>query len=182
MKMKAILGICLSILFCGCSAVYSPYLIGETPTNIEEEKGEWEGTWLHADGSVTVKVLNAAKGILKIGWVEKGQIDLKYEEVNVFLRDGGGWMFANVEVPNQTNEIFYIWVRIEHEKNQVVLWTPDVEEFKGLVKNEQLPGEVDGSDVRLEKLTPQHIDFITAETNGMLFKWDEPMAFIKLSR
>ncbi len=180
--MKAILGICLSILFCGCSAVYSPYLIGETPTNIEEEKSKWEGTWLHADGSVTVKVLNASKGILKIGWVDTEQRGLKYEEANVFLRDGGGWTFANFEAPDESNEIFYVWARIKHEENQVILWVPDEEKFGDLVEAEQLPGEVDGSDVRLEKLTPQHIDLITAETNGILFKWDEPMVFIKLSR
>ncbi|MBU1694052.1 MAG: hypothetical protein KKC51_08825 [Verrucomicrobia bacterium] len=175
--MKQILAASMALLLCGCSAVYSPHPVGTTPANIQPY--EWEGTWLHSDGTFTVKVLDGSNGVLKIGWVGTEPHDLKYESTKIFLREGGGWTFASLEIADASNSTRYIWGKIAKNKNQVVVWGPDLAAFKTVVENDEIPGVVEGGDVHLGELTQQHIEFITAETNGLL-QWDEPIAFIKL--
>ncbi|MBM4142681.1 MAG: hypothetical protein FJ225_03675 [Lentisphaerae bacterium] len=177
--MRRVFVLCAAILAGGCSAVYSPVPLGDKPVNIEGERGEWEGTWMHADGAMTVKVMDGPNGVLKVGWIEDKQDDLKHETASVFLRNGAGWTFASIRPQDETNENRYVWARIEKKARLAILWGPDVKKFKALVQDGRLPGEVDGSDVVLGSLTSNHLALIASETNGVLFYWDEPFVLIK---
>jgi hypothetical protein len=178
-EMKHILVLCAAILVGGCSAVYSPVPVGDKPTNIERAQTEWEGTWMHTDGAMTVKVMDGSNGVLKVGWIQDEQGDLKHETASVFLRDGGGWTFASIKPQGETNENRYTWARIEKKERLAILWGPDVKKFKTLVRDGMIPGKVDGSDVVLGSLASNHLALITSETNGVLFNWDEPFVLIK---
>ena len=178
--MKYLFIACTSIMLCGCSGVYSSHIIGDKPTNIHETQDEWAGTWMHTDGTITVRVQDASNGVLRVGWIENEKDDLICTTANVFLREGGGWTFANFEIPGATNHNRFVWGRILNKHGQMVVWIPDLGEFKSLVKKNIIPGGIDGSDVCLEELTSKHIRLITSKKNRDLFDWDTPMAFIKL--
>jgi hypothetical protein len=170
---------CVAILFCGCSAVYSSRPIGDKPMNIQSKQDEWEGTWTHKDGAMTIKVVDGSNGVLKVGWVKDDHGDLKCETADVYLLDSGGWTFASIRDQDETNKNRYIWARIKKEERSAILWGPDVNKFKALVRAGKIPGAVDGSDVVLGNLASNHLEVITSETNGVLFYWDEPFVLIK---
>lgn len=177
--MRHILGLCAVILGGGCSAVYSPVPVGDKPTNIDSVREEWEGTWLHADGAMTVKVVDGSNGVLQVGWIEDQQGGLKHETASVFLRSGAGWTFASIKPQGETNDNRYVWARIEKQERQAILWGPDVKKFKALVQDGVIPGKVQDGDVVLGGLTSNHLHLITSETNGVVFDWDHPFALIK---
>ena len=176
---RRVLVLCAAIVAGGCSAVYSPVPVGNKPTDIERTQGEWEGTWMSAEGAMTVKVMEGSNGVLKIGWIRDGQGDLKHETASVFLRDGGGWTFASVRAQGETNGNRYVWGRIEKKERLVILWWPDVKKFRDLVRQGTIPGKMDGSDVVLGSLASNHLGLIASETNGVLFEWDEPTVLMK---
>jgi len=177
--MKQILTACILIVLCGCNAVYSPRPIGEKPTNIQSKQDEWEGTWTHTDGAMTVKVVDGSNGVLKVGWVQDDHGDLKYESADVYLRDSGGWTFASIKPQEETNQNRYVWARVEKKERMAILWKPDANKFKTLVREGKIPGCADGSDVVLGNLASNHLALITSETNGVLFNWDEPLVLFK---
>jgi hypothetical protein len=52
-----------------------------------------------------------------------------------------------------------------------------------MVQNGVLPGTVDeNGDITLGELSADHIKVITSETRGVLFNWDDPIVFIRLTK
>ena len=41
-------------------------------------------------------------------------------------------------------------------------------------------GKLDGDDVILDELKPQHLKIITSGERGVLFDWDKPLVFVKV--
>lgn len=178
--MLLVTGMGVTILLCGCNAVYSSRPVGDKPTDIQSHQDQWEGTWMAPDGgAMTVKVLDGSNGILKVGWIQEDKGELKIQTADVYLRDGGGWTFASVKPQEEAGQNGYVWARIEMKERIVILWAPDGMKFKTLVEDGKIPGSVEGSDVVLGNLESNHLDLITAETNGVLFDWDEPLVMIK---
>jgi hypothetical protein len=101
-------------MICGCGVV-SPRPVGETPTNLQNHQDEWEGTWILADGAMSIKVVDATNGVLAITTCDLKAGKYSYETGAVYLRDGGGWTFANYEQPDGTNQPYYVWGRILKE-------------------------------------------------------------------
>jgi hypothetical protein len=48
------------------------------------------------------------------------------------------------------------------------------------VKDGVFPGKIDGDDVILDELKPQHLKIITSGERGVLFEWDKPAVFVKV--
>jgi hypothetical protein len=165
---------------CGCSAVYSKRPVGEKPAKIAAK--DWEGNWVASDGgSLKVKVVDADKGILKLFWLDdddKGNQMLKTADVE--LREYGEWLFASTKAEDKGQTKGYAWGRIKNEDRQIILWFPADKIFKGLVKDGVFPGKIDGDDVLLEELKPQHLKIITSGERGVLFEWDKPAVFVKV--
>ena len=162
---------------CGCNLVISKRPVGEKPARIVAK--EWEGNWVTTDGAVKVKVIDAEKGTLKVFWLEDDKQDspaMKTAEVE--LRESGGWLFANTREENKARG--YVWGRIKNENRQIVLWTPDDKLFKQSLKDAVFAGKVDGEDVILDELKPQHLKIITSGERGVLFSWDQPTVFVKV--
>lgn len=164
-------------LLSGCSAVYSVHPVGEQPLALVPE--EWEGTWLHQDGTVTLAVTDAANGILEIGWVEKRQGKLAYETYLVQLLKHGEWLFGNVHDRDKTGH--YLWGRVKKDDGQLTLWAPDLAKIKALVEQQVLPGRLsnDGEDVVLDELSAAHLLVIT---EGAVLEWGRPLVFLRITQ
>ncbi len=163
---------------CGCSAVYSKRPVGEKPAKIATK--DWEGNWLMSDGvSMKVKVVDADKGILKLFWLDD-DTKVVMKTADVELRESGEWLFASTKAEDKGQTKGYAWGRIKNEDRQIILWFPADKIFKGLVKDGVFPGKIDGDDVILEELKPQHLKIITSGERGVLFEWDKPAVFVKV--
>lgn len=91
-------GMCAVILI-GCNVVYSTKPMGEKAVSISAV--EWEGTWIHSEGAMTVTVIDSVNGILKVAWVETEGKELTFELSEAYLRKFGAWVF--VSVPDNDN-------------------------------------------------------------------------------
>jgi len=163
----------------GCYGVYSDQLVGDKPVVLVSD--EWEGTWIHKDGAVTVAVTNKSHGLLQVGWVEKKQGNLEFESYRVELRQSGQWVFGNVRDPEQPKRV--LWARVRKEGNQVTLWIPDRARFEEMVRQRQIEGKVDtpGEDVMLIGFGPETVGRLLAD-HGLPLQWDEPLVFQRLAR
>ncbi len=164
----------------GCSAVYTTQPIGERPCRIEAR--DWDGTWIHKDGSINIKVTDGEKGLLRIAWIEPKEKDLVREVYDVELRESGGTMFAATKDDSATTQR-YFWACIKRDGKQAVVWLPDAAKFKALVRAGKLPGTIEEDrDVILGNLEPGHLSLIAGEQEGVLFSWDEPIVFLRFAR
>ncbi len=166
---------------CGCSAVISKRPVGEKPAKIVAK--DWEGDWVTTDGAVKIKVVDAEKGILKVFWLEddkQGNPAMKTAQVE--LKESGDWLFANTKDEDSSKSRGYFWGRIKNEDRQIVVWFPDDKMFQQLVKDGVFPGKIEGDDVLLDELKPQHLKIITSGERGVLFSWDKPAVFVKIGK
>ena len=168
----------LGLSLWGCNVVYTKQPVGEKPRSLAAEADQWDGTWLVPDGAVTVRVKDAAKGVLSIGWVEKSGDALKPHVEDVFLRDVGDWSFASMKDEDKPG--LYVWGRIKRKDRQIFLWAPNLGKLRELVKAGTLPGTLQGEDVFLGNLGAKELQIISSETQGVLFEWSEPIVFTKL--
>ena len=60
---SSLVTIVCAFFIAGCSLVYSTGPMGEVPLSVKAE--EWEGTWMHKDGSVFIHVVDATNGLLQ---------------------------------------------------------------------------------------------------------------------
>jgi hypothetical protein len=141
---------------------------------------EWEGNWITTDGAVEVKVVDSEKGILKVFWLEddnnQGNPGMKTAEVE--LRESGDWLFANTPEPDKNRG--FIWARIKNEDRQIIIWSPDDKSLAQGVKDGLFPGKLDGDEVILDELKPQHLKLITSGEKGVFFSWDKPSVYVKV--
>lgn len=164
---------------CGCNAVISKRPVGEKPARIVAK--EWEGKWVTSDGAVMVKVIDAEKGTLKVFWLEDDkQSNPAMKTADVELRESGEWLFASTKEEDKGRG--YVWGRIKNEDRQIMVWSPDDTLFKQLMKEGVFPGKVDGDEVILDELKPQHLKIITSGERGVLFSWDKPTVFVKVGK
>ncbi len=116
-------------LIFGCTTVSSVEPVGEHPKEISQD--EWDGTWIHKNQSVTIKVLDTPKGLLQVAWVEEKGGSLKLESYQVAIRESSQWIFGNVK--EKETSARYHWALMKKDKGQIVIWTPDPAHFRKLV-------------------------------------------------
>jgi len=165
---------------CGCSAVYTQEPFGQAPLDLARERDEWEGTWAHNDGMVSVSVQDASNGVLEIGWIESNSDGMKLLKGEVLLRTVDGALFASLkmkEADEADSAKGYLWGRMQRRKNTVLVWGPDKAEFERRVEQGALPGATNGSDLVLGPLATNQLSAI-ARDDG-LFEWKEPLVFWK---
>ena len=149
--------------------------MGEEPLLLKHD--EWEGTWMNAEGSGVIKVLDVEGGHLRLAWVEDSGKELRFEKIDAHLRSSGEFIFANVR---DEDSGLYTWVKVAKDGGQIVVWDPDVEKFRALVKDGKLPGKIDDKNVVLDELDPEHVQMITSSAEGVLFDWENPAVLIRV--
>ena len=171
-----------ALLFClwGCDSVTSATQVGDQPVSLVAE--EWDGTWLSAEGAVTLKVTDANQGKLRVSWIEESGDGLKMETWNVQIRSSGSWNFANVRDDGGDQEIEerYLFTRVKKDNRQILFWMPDTDAFTAAVKAGHLPGEISDSSVRLAALNADHLEVIKSDQGPTLFDWDEPLVLLRV--
>jgi hypothetical protein len=171
----------LVVILAGCDIVASTEPVGGEPLRVEES--EWKGTWLQSDGPLTVRVVDPEQGRLEVGWIEERDGSLVLETVDAQLRKTEDWIiasFTGVDDDLVEGDDRYLWGRLVRDGDEVFLWWPRPAEFRRLVETGLLPGEIEDGDVVLAGLEAGHLAIIVSEDHGMLFEWDEPMAFHRL--
>jgi hypothetical protein len=176
MRLTLFAGACL-LLLAGCNAVYSDKPVGETPVVVTPE--EWEGTWAHKEGAVTVAVSDGAKGLLDVGWVEKKQGQLVFEHYRVQLLQSGRWMFGSTE--DSKRPAHFVWGSIEKDGEQLILWTPNVARVRELVATGELRGRLLDDDVMVTDAAPGDIEKIMSLAVGAM-DWERPLVFNRIAR
>jgi hypothetical protein len=166
----------LALCAASCSAVHSERPVGDEVLAAAPE--EWNGTWLHKDGAIQVKVVDGPNGVMRVAWPEDKGGEFKLESYTLQLRKSGAWTFVNLREEGEGER--YLWGRFRKDGAQVIVWTPDAEKFKALVRSGALPGKVskDG-DVVLRPLLARHTKLLTSEQRGVLFDWTQPLVFFR---
>jgi len=182
---------CLLLLAaCGCTAVYTTEPVGEQPLDITRHKDWWEGAWA-CDGegppgspvqivtfdTLCVRVVDSTNGLLQLAWVQRGS--LEYKKADVWLRQAGDCTFATLRTGEETNRC--LWAQIGVCDKAVLVWAPDGHKISGLVNSGQLPGCATNG-VSLGHLGSNEFARLTSPTNDVLFYWQHPFVFHKVSK
>ena len=181
MKGAETMGVCLLLavaaLSVGCSAVFTQEPFGQKPFDLTGERAEWEGTWQHNDGVVSVAVKDASNGVLEIGWVDRDDNGMRLLAGDLFLRTAEGATFGSLRMRDDPEAKGFLWGRIQRRGKTVLVWAPNKSEFDKRVDEGAFPGMTNGSDLVLGALETNHLSFI-ARDDG-LFEWKEPLMFWK---
>jgi hypothetical protein len=196
----------VTLLLGACSAVYSPAPFGQAPIAIDP--ADWDGQWLHPFGFVVIETADAERGILDVLYTE----DTEARFFQVHLLKAGDWTFGSFReqngeaahsapgkalgeqpavaesAPDGGAPGRFLWFRVEHKDDYLILWMPDVERFRQRVVNGDLPGQVERSDqgiegdVLLGPLTPEHYRMIAGGSPGPLLNREDPLPLIRIRR
>lgn len=159
-----------------CTSVSSVEPVGEHPKELSQK--EWEGTWMHRDHPVVVRVADARKGLLDVAWAEEKGGAFKLESYQVALRQSGEHAFGNVRETGDKGP--YYWGLVSKDEGQIVVWTPDPAQCAKLVESGVLHGSIEkGGDVILEKLAPEKLELVVSPQGGCL-RWTQPVVFFRI--
>jgi|GEM_PF-2524337 len=162
----------------GCSFVKSPVPFGLEPVELSAEK--FTGTWENEDGDdLEISVADSAKGLLELSYEEEdGPESSKHSSIKVHILAGRKWHYASVPAAEDGSDSEgFLFACIQNKKKRIIIWMPDLAKFRTLIEDGKIPGKIVKKDVILEKVTPEIIDIIESEKQGILFDWREPMIF-----
>jgi hypothetical protein len=178
------LGIWFSVVVAGavsgCSAVYVTKPVGEIPCPVKA--GDWDGTWVNKNGTVTLRVQDGEAGRIGMAWVEWGIQGPRLESHEIQLLRSGDVTFASVKDTEEDGQTLYVFVRLKREGDELVCWVPDVERFKAACRSGQFPFREKDESLVLGELTPDHIKLLASPEAGLLYRWDDPVVFVRASR
>jgi len=177
MKLKSVLVLIPVIIFlASCESVMTTQPMGETVVQLSPE--QWQGTWLHQEGGLGITtVLDKDNGLLQASWIERQEDGVKMELIKGTVRATGDMTFFVAEDENQKG--LFLWARVKKGDNYLIMWSPNVEQFKILVGDGKLPGKVTEGGVVLDEIKPETIEMIDDPSNNLLI-WTEPDIFIRI--
>lgn len=176
MKLKSVFVLIPVVVFlAGCESVLTTQPIGDTVVQLSPE--QWQGTWLHHDAVFTTTVLDKDKGSLQASWIEQSEVGIEMEVAEGTVRATGDMTFFVTK--DKTKELFH-WARVEKGDNYLIMWSPNVEQFKVLINDGRLPGKVTEGGVLLGELKPEAIQMIDDPTANLL-EWKDPDIFIRIA-
>jgi hypothetical protein len=172
-----------ALLGAGCSVVSVSRPIGNKPHILVA--ADWEGIWIVDQVIGRVKVTDAAAGRLQVvsfdGQSEKPALSVS----SIVITEAGGLLFANVRDADNAAKP-YVWARIRHDPDrdpdQLLVWWPDVESCRELVRAGKIPGQIDGSDVRLDPLTSAQLTALVSGKFGQVFDEQTPGVLRRVAR
>lgn len=173
----------IALLFALVSCTTATAPVGESPLRVDPS--EWEGTWTalaeENRWEVSIGVTDAENGVLEVTGLfeEDGS-----RERTVYLREGGGWVFASTLDDRRAPESEdspprYQWARIDANPSRILLWAPVFEKFRDLIDEGRLPAPESGSGANLGSLRPEDYELLTSEDAASLFEWDDPGIFVR---
>ncbi|MEO6244593.1 MAG: hypothetical protein ABIQ12_04080 [Opitutaceae bacterium] len=171
----------LVLLGTGCSGVYVLRPVGEKPHALVA--ADWEGTWVMDKAVAKVKVVDAGAGKLQLAGVEEKDGKPTLVIYTVFITESGKTLFASLRNDGQDADTKpYVWARLRHEPDQVLLWWPDVKRFGELVGAGKLSGKLDGSDVLLDSPSAEQVTALISGVLGPVFDAECPAVLRRVAR
>jgi len=180
LRAGSLLALMLVMVVSGCVQVAAVAPVGEHPKKISPE--DWDGTWIHKEQPVKIRVTDPQQGVLQVAWVEEKRGRLEMESYQVEIWEAGAWTFGNLRVKDSPGAPYH-WGLVKNEEGQIIFWTPDHAYFRKLVEKGVLPGNVakDG-DVVLKKLTAEQVKTMMSPAQSECFNWKTPIVFMRLGK
>ncbi len=175
----------LAVALGACNVVTTPQPFGDGMVQLEP--ADWEGTWVASDSAdthvVTVKVQNAAAGILVGARVEfkDNPTTAAVAAVQFHVREVAGRLFISMPADPEDPSKGYLWGMLKTSKDQAILWVPSPKAFARYVKEGRLPGNVDGDNAHLTALSPEQQQLIAEKDAKELFDWSDPLVFRRVA-
>lgn len=158
-----------------CESVHTRVPIGDTVVQLSPE--QWQGTWLHHEVVVTTTILDEENGLLQASWIERHGDGAGIEVAKGTVRATGDKTFFITK--DENHKELFLWARVKKGDNYLILWSPNVEQFRNTIKRGKLPGEVSEDSVVLGELTPEAIEMIDDPSTNLL-EWKNPDVFIRI--
>ncbi len=170
----AVLVLCAMI---GCSTVTSVDPIGR-PLAVDLS-AELTGTWMGAEGNqLQIHCDSAGRLTYAITEWKEDQNKFVLETGDGLLRSIGDWVFFNYVEDHEAEHPTHSFLLLRAMDGQLVIWLPDVEEFRTLVEEQVLNGDVEeGQHAASVVLTGSSEEIAKALENldlAQLFDWSEP--------
>ncbi len=186
--LTAIISALLLLFLSGCANVVSQHPIGTE--NYTASPKSWDGTWLSEGEFVKIKVMDEAKGIVKLAWIEEKNDDFKYESIICQIKRSKNDLYVNVKAkPDDELAGFYYWGKLTKEKHKILLWTPSVDAFKEVsatgkihaIINKAKPDKSGKQRIKNIKLTddPKVISDLVEGDSGKYFDLEKPIVLVR---
>lgn len=182
---KTLLFIVSALFLTACTVVTSENIIGSGSVQLSPEA--WDGIWRNEETALHLKVVDPAKGLIRIAWFEEKDNNLKPETITAQIGKGEQWQYLTLLEGSLYKDLDrYCWGRIKKEGRRILFWLPDPERFERAVQDKVLKGQViktkqedtPGTHVRLSGSAEEIIGEIESR-GGAYFLWDTPLTFIK---
>jgi len=134
------------------------------------------GTWINADGAVTLKVVEPDKGLVRMFILEDKE---KPEIYNLKIMKGKAWLYFNLLPEKSQAENTYYWGRIKIEDNKIIAWHPADNAVSKAIAAGKLAGTVEPP--CLTDSAKNIIDVVETSEKSF-FQWEDPMFLIKLAK
>jgi len=165
----------LAFFLASCGSVLASVPVGDTVVQLSPE--QWQGTWLHQEVVVTTNILDKDNGLLQASWIERREEGVGLEVAKGTVRATGDKTFFVTRDENR-NELF-LWARVKKGDNYLIMWPPNVEQFRILINNGELAGELTEHGVVLGELKPEFIEMID-DPSANLLDWKNPHIFVRI--
>jgi hypothetical protein len=143
------------------------------------KKDDWQGTWLHNDGAIVLKVPESEPGRLQALWIEDDQL----ESYMLDLRKLAKHHFINL----QDKDKLYWFAKFNREGDTLLIWLPFVKQFKNAIEQQQIQGKVitaksslKSDDVVIESANDVLEQFFVDKQDIMLFDYENPLILQRL--
>jgi len=183
--------ISLISMLTGClPVIHSDEPLGEVAVL---EPAEWNGSWLSADEKNislgTIRVVDADHGVIVVvDRCQPGPAEPRNGELIQLRRsEKEGWFFPTWGdrdaqgqfIPRQAQPFAYIFFVSRPSAHSWLWYLVAQGRVKALVEQGTLPGRVDGEDVTLGHLNPEHYATILSEERPLVH-WRDPIISLKL--
>jgi hypothetical protein len=163
----------------GCSAVFVAHPVGEKPHVLEI--ADWQGTWIGDQDPAKAMVVDPDNGRLEASVLQKENDVEALHHYKIEIRKTGDRLFGNVRDDGKHPEL-YVWGLVKMSPEIVVLWIPNVETFRQMVRDKKIAGTIDDGDVRLDSLSTEDLNALMAGKFGPAFEWESPIVFRRVAR
>ena len=178
------------LVLAGCSNVVSKHPIGIE--NYDLSSQSLDGTWLSEDEVIKLKVLQAAKGVVKLAWIEDKDDYLRFRSLTCQIKEGNNDIYLNVlEMSDERSNGPYNWGKVHIDKNKILFWLPADKPFIEAVENERIKATIELVDpdntgrYKYKKVVltdnPKNIVDLIEDDTGRYFDLENPIVLIRLT-
>lgn len=163
----------LVFAFAGCSSVSSVNPVGRMLTG--DISAEFNGSWMGSEGhQLQVHCDSAGALVFAVTEWKEDQGKFVLEQGQGVLREIGDQIVFNYA----EKEGEYAFFLIRAADGQLVVWSPDVDEFRALIEAETLAGRIEDDEhstqIVLTGTSEEISTLIEKRDLSKLFEWSEP--------